>query len=462
MCLNKPFVAAFLLFVAVAASGAQGQTVAPTPPMGWNSWDAYGLTINEADFKANATVLSGFKQFGWQYAVIDEGWYMENPDGRNLAERKYLLDGNGILLPVISRFPTAAGGAGFKPLADWVHKQWLKFGIHIVRGIPKQAVKDNLPIAGTSFHATDAADLNSPCGWDDGNWGVADNAAGQAYYDSMLKLYAGWGLDFIKVDCISDHPYRPTEIKQIAEAIRKTGRPIVLSLSPGPTQLEHAAEVAELAQMWRITNDHWDAWTFPRKSGDDEYPFGLRDEFDRMAKWFVYAKPGNWPDADMLPWGSLTPHPGMGEPRQSRLTHDEQRTELTLWAIARSPLILGANLTKLDDFTRSLISNQSILFMNQNVTYSHPVDLTSLGAGFENARVWRATINAPGARNYAEFFGFFNLDDKPVTLRASWTQLGLDGKKHLAQNMWSESGFKESKEVTVTLPAHGSTVYEIR
>jgi hypothetical protein len=450
-----------LLFV-FASTLTSAQTVAPTPPMGWNSWDAYGLTINEADFKANAKVLAGYKDLGWQYAVIDEGWYMENPSGHNLAERKYLLDGNGILLPVASRFPSSADGAGFKPLADWVHKQGLKFGIHIVRGIPRDAVKANLPIAGTSFHAADAADLNSPCGWDDGNWGVADNAAGQAYYDSMLKLYAGWGLDFIKVDCISDHPYRPTEIRQIAEAIRKTGRPMVLSLSPGPTQLENAAEVAELAQMWRITNDHWDAWTFPRHSGDDEYPFGLRDEFDRMAKWFVYAKPGNWPDADMLPWGWLGPHPGMGVPRQSRLTQEEEKTELALWAIARSPMILGANLTKLDDFTRSLISNQSILFINQNVTYSHPVDLKNLGAGFENARVWRATTNAPGARNYAEYFGFFNLGDQPLTLRASWAQLGLEGTKHLAQDMWKEDGFKEMKEIKVTLPAHGSAVYEIR
>jgi hypothetical protein len=362
---------------------------------------------------------------------------------------------------VPSRFPTAANGAGFKPLADWVHAQGLKFGIHILRGIPRQVVKENLPIAGSSFHAADAADTTATCPWDDGNYGVADNAAGQAYYDSMLKLYAGWGLDYIKVDCISDHPYRPTEIRQIAEAIRKTGRPIVLSLSPGPTQLEHAAEVAKYAQMWRISDDHWDGWTFEHH-GVSEIPFGVRDEFDRLAAWAPYVKPGNWPDPDMLPEGSLTPHPGVGEPRQSRLTRDEQQTEFTLWAIARSPLILGANLTKLDEFTKSLITNQSILFMNQNVTYSHPVDLASLGTGFENARVWRATINAPGARNYAEFFAFFNLDDKPVTLRATWTQLGLEGKKHLALNVWDEGGFKESKEVSVTLPAHGSTVYEIR
>jgi alpha-galactosidase len=454
------FFAALFSFLA-ATTLSHAQNPAPTPPMGWNSWDAYGLTINEADFKANATVLAGVKQFGWQYAVIDEGWYLGNPLGENLEQRKYLLDANGILIPVASRFPSAAGGAGFKPLADWVHAQGLKFGIHILRGIPRQAVKENLPIAGSKFHATDAADTTATCPWDDGNYGVADNAAGQAYYDSMLKLYAGWGLDYIKVDCISDHPYRPTEIRQIAEAIRKTGRPIVLNLSPGPTQLEHAAEVAELAQMWRISDDHWDGWTFEHH-GTSEFPFGVRDEFDRLAKWFPYVKEGNWPDADMLPWGWLGPHPGWGEPRQSRLTRDEQQTEFTLWAIARSPLILGANLTKLDEFTKSLITNQSILFMNQNVTYSHPVDLASLGTGFENARVWRATINAPGARNYAEFFAFFNLDDKPVTLRATWIQLGLEGKKHLALNVWDEGGFKESKEVSVTLPAHGSTVYEIR
>jgi hypothetical protein len=454
------FLTAFVFFFAFSLSPAQ--TPAPTPPMGWNSWDAYGLTIDEADFRANVKILAGMEQFGWQYAVIDEGWYMRDPFADKVETRKYLWNANGILIPVESRFPSSADGAGFKPLADWVHKQGLKFGIHIVRGIPRQVVKDNLPIAGSSFHAADAADTNDTCPWDDGNYGIKDNAAGQAYYDSMLKLYAGWGLDYIKVDCISDHPYRPTEIRQIAAAINKTGRPSVQSLSPGPTQLEHAVEVGESSQMWRISDDHWDGWSFPHQPGGSEFPFGVRDEFDRLAKWFPYVKPGNWPDADMLPEGSLTPHPGWGDPRQSRLTHDEQQTEFTLWAIARSPLIMGANLTRLDDFTRSLMTNQALLFMNQNVTYSHPVEAASLPAGFANARVWRATINAPGAGNYAEFFGFFNLDDKPITLRATWKQLGLEGKKHLAQNVWREDGFKESKEVNVTLPAHGSTVYELR
>ncbi len=454
--------ALFFAAVLFVATPNNAQTVAPTPPMGWNSWDAYGLTIDEADFKANATVLAGIERYGWQYAVIDEGWYMADPFGHTLDEKKYLWDQNGLLIPVADRFPSSANGQGFKPLADWVHAQGLKFGIHIVRGIPRGVVKENLPIADSNFHAEDAADLTTPCPWDDGNWGVKDNAAGQAYYDSMLKLYAGWGLDYIKVDCISDHPYRPSEIRQIAEAIKKTGRPIVLSLSPGPTQLTHAVEVGKYAQMWRITDDHWDLWTANHKPGGSEFPFGIKEEFDRIAQWNSYVTPGNWPDADMLPEGWLGPHPGLGEARQTRETHDEQQTEFTLWAISRSPLILGANLTRLDDFTRSLITNQAVLFMNQSLTLSHPVDQTSLPAGFENARVWRGTAGSIGARNYAEYFAFFNLDDKPATLKATWAQLGLDGKKHQAQNLWSDAALKESKEISVTLPPHGSTVYQVR
>jgi hypothetical protein len=454
MLVRKLFFASIVVAaVLAAASLSQAQNPAPTPPMGWNSWDAYGLTIDEADYRANTTVLAGLKQYGWQYAVIDEGWYMANPFGRTMDEKKYLWDGNGLLIPATNRFPSAADGAGFKPLADWVHAQGLKFGIHIVRGIPRQVVKDNLPIAGSSFHAADAADTTSPCPWDEGNWGVKDNAAGQAYYDSMLKLYAGWGLDFIKVDCISDHPYRLTEIRQIAEAITKTGRPIVLSLSPGPTAVEHAAEVGKYAQLWRISDDHWDVWAASHKPGQSEFGFGIRDAFDRLAKWAPYTKPGNWPDEDMLPWGALTPHPGWGAPRQSRETRDEQQTEFTLWAIARSPLILGANLTKLDDFTRSLITNKEVIEINQKAAESHPV--TSLPAGFEQVRVWEASHAA------TRYFALFNLDDKPVTLHFTWNQFGVRGNK-AARNLWSGNKMKVSAPVEVTLPAHGSTIYRVQ
>ncbi len=430
--------------------------------MGWNSWDAYGLTIDEAQFRDNVKVLARMQDVGWKYAVIDEGWYMADPFADNVAAHKYLFDTNGLLIPVPARFPSAANGAGFKPLADWVHTQGLKFGIHIVRGIPRQIVKENRSIADGRFHAADAADLAATCPWDEGNYGVSDTPAGQAYYDSMFKLYASWGLDYIKVDCISDRPYRPTEIKQIALAIKHTGRPILLSLSPGPTALEHGAEVGEYAQMWRISDDHWDVWQAEHKPGQGEFPFGIRDAFDRLAKWQPYVRPGNWPDEDMLPFGSLTPHPGWGDARQSRETHDEERTEMNLWAIARSPLILGCNLTKLDDFTRSLITNQTLLYMHQSVTYSHPVDAALLPTGIEHVRVWRATIDSPGSRNYAEFFAFFNIGEEPAKIHATWKQLGLESSKHQAQDVWSDEAAKDSKEVNITLPAHASAVFEVK
>jgi alpha-galactosidase len=454
------FSALYFCLLAFTAS-LHAQTLAPTPPMGWNSWDAYGFTLDEEAFKANAAVLASVARFGWQYAVVDEGWYMRNPTGGNLAERQYLWNSNGLLIPDPARYPSAANNEGFRPLADWAHSQGLKFGIHIVRGIPRQAVEANLPIAATAYHAQDAADQTSPCPWDDGNWGIKDNAAGQAYYDSMFKLYASWGLDYIKVDCISDRPYRPTEIRQIASAIRKSGRPIVLSLSPGPSALKNAVEIGKYAQLWRITDDHWDVWSAEHKPGQSEFPFGLKDEFDRLAQWYVYVNPNNFPDPDMLPWGYLGPHPGWGQPRQSRETHDEQRTEFTLWAITRSPLILGCNLTRLDDFTRALITNQAVLFMNQNLTYSRPVDVSTV-PGFQNARVWRGTIDSPGARNYAEFFAFFNLADQPSTLKIAWKQLGLDADKHPAENLFTGNTLKSAKEISLTLPAHGSALFQVR
>jgi len=428
--------------------------VAPTPPMGWNSWDAYGFTIDEAQFKENVKVLATMRQHGWQYAVIDEGWYMQNPLGANTAAQKYLYDGNGLLEPVPDRYPSAAHGAGFKPLADWVHEQGMKFGIHILRGVPRQVVDENLPIAGTAYHAADAADKQATCPWEDANYGIADNAAGQAYYDAMLKRFAQWGVDFLKVDCISDHPYRPTEIRQIAEAIRKTHRPIVLSLSPGPTSLDHAAEVAKYAEMWRITNDHWDAWHFERHTPDG-FPFGLEDEFDRIAEWNKYVKPGSWPDPDMLPEGYLGPHAGWGEPRQSRYSQDEQLTEYTLWAVSRSPLIFGGNLTRLDSFTRGLMSNEEVAEIDQNASESGPA-LMPMDDG--KPLPWRAWYAKVGSKNYA---AVFNLGDEARAVDVPWLSFHVSERPHAAYDVWNKRPVTKGKVMHVVLPPHGCALWRI-
>ena len=145
------FVTTLAFVLALTGSTAAPQSPAPTPPMGWNSWDAYGLTIDEGQYRANVKILAALKQYGWQYAVIDEGWYMQDPFADKVETRKYVWDANGNLIPAVGRFPSAATGAGFKPLADWVHVHGLKFGIHIVRGIPKQVVKDTCPSPEPAF-----------------------------------------------------------------------------------------------------------------------------------------------------------------------------------------------------------------------------------------------------------------------------------------------------------------------
>ncbi|MFL6601944.1 MAG: glycoside hydrolase family 27 protein [Steroidobacteraceae bacterium] len=442
-----------------ATPATLAREAAPTPPLGWNSWDSFGLTIDEADFKANVMELAALRSYGWKYAVIDEGWYMGNPFGDKLQNRQYVLDPHGRLIPTPARYPSSAGNQGFKPLADWVHAQGLKFGLHIVRGIPKQAVENNLPIAGSSFHATDAADTADTCGWDDGNYGVRDNPAGQAFYDSMLTQYASWGVDFLKVDCIADHPYKASEIRQVASAIRKTGRPIVLSLSPGPTQPAHAAEIRQYAQMWRISNDIWDKWRFVHEPPkEDDFPIGVQDIFERLQPWIGQARDGHWPDADMLPFGMLAPHPGLGEARHTRLTLDEERTQLTLLAIARSPLILGANLTRLDEETRGLITNRDVIAINQTSRDNHPVE--HLPAGFEKVRVWVAS--GTGRERSLRFLAVFNLDDEPASVEAPWDKLGLDSGDLVARDLWTGRRLAAADRLKIVLPAHGCVLYAVK
>jgi hypothetical protein len=181
-----------LICILLFSNPGATKSLAARPPMGWNSWDAYGLNIDEPQFRANAQVLAGLKNnhgwsYGWSYAVIDEGWYLENPLTK-AAEFKYSWDAYGRLIPDPKRFPSTANGAGFKPLADWVHGRGLKFGVHILRGIPRGTLRDNLSVAKSSFHAADVADASDTCPWDAGNYGVRNTRAGQAYYDSVIGL----------------------------------------------------------------------------------------------------------------------------------------------------------------------------------------------------------------------------------------------------------------------------------
>jgi alpha-galactosidase len=422
--------------------------LAPTPPMGWNSWDAYGLTITEAEYKANVSWLHRHLQpLGWQYVVVDEGWYLRQP-GQKGAAQGFVMDGDGRYLVADNRFASAASGAGFKPLADWVHSLGLKFGLHIVRGIPREAVEKNLPIAGSAFHAADAANTGDTCRWNSDNYGLKANAAAQAYYDSIIKLYAGWGIDYIKVDCIS-RPYQADEIRMMSAAIEKSGHAMVLSLSPGPTPIEQADDVKKYAQLWRISDDMWDTWLAPEGK---TFPAGLIRQFDRTAQWAPHIAVGHWPDADMLPLGYLGPRPGWGEPRASRLTADESRTLMTLWSMARSPLVAGTNLTKMDSATEALYSNPEVIAVDQHSRKNREYSRTG------SFVVWTAEPE----EGTGHYIAIFNLADKPQDVTYTWKDLGLPEGNHAVRDLWARKNLSSATSLKTRLAAHASMLYRVQ
>jgi alpha-galactosidase len=413
----------------------------PAPPMGWNSWDSYGTTVREEQVKANADWMAQhLAKYGWKYIVVDIQWYEPNAQGHDYkAGAALTMDEYGRLLPAVNRFPSAANGAGFKPLADYIHGKGLKFGIHIMRGIPRQAVEKNLPIKGTGYRAVDVADKGNGCRWNPDMWGVDTTKAGaQAYYDSIAALYAGWGVDFIKADDMGSHLYQPAEIEALSLAIRKTGRAMVLSISPGPAPISEVEFFEKYAQMWRISDDFWDDWKL------------LRRQFDFTRDWAGYAgKNGTWPDADMLPLGKLRVTDREGGGSVTKFTPEEQQTMMTLWCIFRSPLIFGGDLPSNDVATTALITNEEVLEVNQHSSGGHEV--LELG----NLRAWMAE----GAKSGEKFVAVFNLGDAAEDVELPWSAVGIPWQTAELRDLWLHKSLGAVGGVRVRIGAHASVLY---
>lgn len=363
------------------------------PALGWNSWDIFGTTVTEKQTREQADAMAEhLLPSGYDILTVDIQWYEPNAKGHVYNPGAQLaMDGHGRLLPADNRFPSAASGKGFKALADYVHSKGLRFGIHIMRGIPRQAVDRNTPVLGTQVRARDIALTRSICPWNPDMFGVdATQPGGQAYYDSIFQLYASWGVDFVKVDDIS-RPYdavQKAEIEAIRKAIDKTGRKIVLSLSPGATPVGAGSHVKQHANMWRITDDFWDRWGL------------LHAMFERTDAWTPFRGPGHFPDADMLPIGVID----FGRP--THFTKYEHYTLMSLWSIARSPLIFGGDMTKLDDFTKEMLTNPEMLEVNQRSTNNRQISREN------NLIVWAA--DAPGSGD--KYVALFNAQSKGENL----------------------------------------------
>ena len=412
-------------------------------PRGWNSWDCYGAAVTEKEVRRNAEFMAAnLKQYGWEYVVVDIQWY--EPGAVSHEYRPFAdlcMDAYGRLLPAPNRFPSAAEGRGFAPLAEYVHSLGLKFGIHIMRGIPRQAVHRNLPVLGTDKTARDAARFNSICQWNPDMYGVTPDAIGRAYYDSIFKLYAEWGVDFIKCDDICrELPHEEAEMVMLSEALNGCGREMVLSLSPGPALLEKAELYKQVANMWRITDDFWDDWKL------------LYAMFERAEKWSIHAGAGHYPDADMLPIGPI--RQDYDKNNKTAFTENEQITMMTLWCIMRSPLMIGGEMTGFDDFTMRLITNEAVLAMHANSRNAKQI-FRRKTSGTEYI-LWAAE-DCMGGR----YIAMFNAGEQDGEFAFALEELEDIPVGSLATELWSGETVTIADEFRTEIPAHGAKVFRV-
>ncbi len=392
--MKKMFVCAMVGMMVMGAGAQTGRELpfqkwASTPPMGWNSWDCYGPTVVEDEVKSNADYMAEkLAAYGWEYVVVDIRWFVENDKagGYNQTDPIYVYDEYGRYTPALNRFPSAAGGVGFRALADYIHSKGLKFGIHLMRGLPKIAAEKKLPVKGTNGITCDMiASNDSACTWLRDNYKVDYRKPGaQEYYNSCFEMYAEWGVDFVKIDDLS-RPYHTAEIEMIRKAIDRCGRDIVLSISPGETPLDRVDHVKTHANMWRTVDDFWDNWS------------QLNYQFQVCAKWAPYIAPGTWPDADMLPLGKISIRGERGAERWTNFTRDEQYTMMNLWTIFKSPLMFGGDLPQNDKATDSLLTNRDVLYMHHYSVNNRQLDRK------DNRIIWTADDAGSGDKYVALF-----------------------------------------------------------
>lgn len=419
----------------------------PTPPMGWNSYDCYGSTVLESEVKANADYMARhLKKYGWEYIVIDIRWYVENDKagGYNEVDPRFAIDQYGRFTPALNRFPSALDGNGFKSLADYIHSKGLKFGIHVMRGLPQIAAEKKMPVLGTDGITCDMiCNHDSVCPWLRDTYTVDYTKRGaQEYYNSIFNLYAQWGVDYVKVDDIAS-PYHKGEVELVRHAIDQCGRPMVLSISPGEAPIRGINHIKAHANLWRTTGDLWDTWP------------ELKGHFSICAKWAPHVEPGNWADADMLPLGLICLRSVHWEPHRCGLSKDEQMTMMNLWYIAKAPLMFGGELTENDKFTNYLLTNKRAIYIHDHSVNNRQV------SSHDDQIIW----SADDPQSKVKYVAVFNTGDQgsqeiPIDL----TAIGFDkNQKCRIENLWSghKEGTYMGSNFRPSIASHASRLYRI-
>ena len=447
MKLKHSVVAALMI---VSLAGLDGPRIARaeknglgrTPVLGWSSWSFLRKDPTAAKIEAQARALqeSGLQKLGYEYVNLDDFWY-ECPGSQGPNVGPY---GRWVTDP--SKFPSRANGNGIKVLASYIHSLGLKFGIYVTPGISEQAIDKNTPIKGTPYTARQIAEPlvkenNYNCG---GMVGIDYSKPGaQQFINSWADMLAGWGVDFVKLDGMTNR--NAPDVKAWSKAIRQSGRPMVLDITEGSFNQALAPTLMKYANQWEFAPD---IEAYRLEKHGSSYPLtdwtNVAKRFDLVAEWQPYAHPGGFNDYDSIE---------VGNGNNDGLTSAERQTQLSLWSLGSAPLILGVDLTHLDPFDMKYLENTSVLAVDQDSIAAKRV----LKTGNEQ-------VFAKMEPNDEVIVGLFNTSGKAERIAIQASAVGLPVSKHgySAKNLWTGRTEHEDATISAAVPSHGVVLYRIR
>jgi hypothetical protein len=467
--LTRGLVAALLAMPTVAvpagvsilssAPTAQAETKPPPgtdlkPVLGWSSWSFFRRSSDAAVDEAAARALksTGLEKLGYRYVNQDDFWYQcPGRQGPN-------VDRFGRWITRPAKFPPGPGGEnGIQVVASYVHSLGEKFGIYVTPGISDQAVAKNTPILGTKYTADEIAttdrQFNYNCG---GMTGINYSAPGaQAYVNSIVSEYASWGVDYIKLDGISDNNI--ADIQAWSNAIRTVGRPMELDITEGNYSITLGPTLNEYANQWEYTSD---IENYGGKGLTDYANVARR--FKTLALWEpAYGGKifDGYNDFDSVEVGNCknnvgysNPYGSVDYPQGDGLTLNQRKTVLSLWSLAASPLILGTNLTELCQTDVNLLKNQSVLAVDQD-----GVDSSMITSSPTEEVIAKTESGGDVA------VGLFNTTAAPETISTTASAIGLPttGSYQLT-DLWTHQASTSGNTITATVPPHGVAFYQVQ
>lgn len=437
-----PAVPLGLVAVLAGAPAAQAEDngVGLTPALGWSSWSFIRHDPTAAGIEAQARAMksSGLARVGFQYVNVDDFWYQcPGSQGPNVDQYGRWVTDN-------SKFPADGTENGIQVVAGYVHHLGLKFGLYVTPGISAQAVAQNSPIEGTPYTADQIAEPsvhenNYNCG---GMVGIDYSKPGaQAFIDSWADEFASWGVDYLKLDGVGS--FDIPDVQAWSQALRQTGRPIHLELS-NSLNIADASTWAQYSNGWRTGGD---IECYGCESNGSSYPLtdwaNIESRFDQVAQWQPDGGPGAFNDYDSLE---------IGNGSNDGLTPDERQTQMSLWALAASPLILGTDLTHLDPLDLSYLTNRAVLSVDQD-----SIDASRV-ADSSTAQVFAKTEKSGDV-----VAGLFNTSSQAEVVSTTAAAVGLPpSSAYLLNALWSHRLSESGSTIAADVPAHGVALFRIR